>query len=334
MSVRSFGHDDPTSLADFRLGTGTNNPYPRIGPVVIAQIMYHPPDNGTNDNTLDEFIELRNISGASVPLYDPLAATNTWRLRDAVDFDFPQSISLPANGRLLLVSFDPVNSPLQLAAFRSKYGVDGAMPVYGPYGGKLANGDDKVELYKPDNPDAGFVPYVLVDRVHYFDVAPWTAVADGTGAALLRVSLTGFGNDPTNWTAVVPNFGGGGDSDGDGIPDAWENQYGLNPTNAADANFDPDNDGMSNLQEYIAGTNPTQGNSALRILSVENLGANNTRLTFLAVSNRTYTVEYKNALTDSSWSFLLNISSAPTNRTLPVNTAVPGTNRFYRLRTP
>src|SRR6185503_5346912 len=108
-------------------------------------------------------------------------------------------------------------------------------------------------------------PYVLVEQVHYFDAAPWSPSADGTGAALQRVSLSGFGNDPTNWTAAIPNFGGGGDTDGDGMPDAWEIQYGLNPTNAADANLDLDGDGMSNRQEYIAGTDPTQTNSALRI---------------------------------------------------------------------
>ena len=58
--------------------------------------MYHPPDLGTNDNTRDEFIELRNITTAPVALYD---GTNGWRLRDAVDFDFPLGHRHPA-GRL------------------------------------------------------------------------------------------------------------------------------------------------------------------------------------------------------------------------------------------
>ena len=274
MSARSLGQDDPGSIDQFRLGTGAANPYPRVGPVVIAQIMYHPPDNGTNDNTLDEFVELRNITGAAAPLFDPANPTNTWRLRDAMDFDFPQGVSLPAGGRLLVVSFDPVLNPVQLAAFRSKYGVDGTIPIYGPYVGKLANGDDKVELYRPDNPDAGFVPYVLADRVHYHDIAPWPPLADGTGGALQRVSLAGYGNDPTNWAVALPNFGGSMDSDGDGIPDAWEDQYGLNSHNPADANQDPDGDGMTNLQEYLAGTSPIDPNSRLRILTINPNSAN------------------------------------------------------------
>ena len=335
MSARSFGQDDPANLDQFRTGTGLANPYPKVGPIVIAQIMYHPPDMGTNDNTLDEFIELRNMGGATNALYDPLNTTNTWRLRDAVDFDFPEGVALPPGGRLLVVSFDPANNPVQLAAFRAKYGAAANIPVYGPYTGKLANSDDKVELYQPDNPDAGFVPFVLADRVHYHDAAPWPAAADGTGASLQRVSLTGFGNDPTNWVAVVPNFGGAVDSDGDGMPDAYENLYPsiLDPNNPADASQDPDGDGLSNLQEYLAGTDPTDPNSTLRILSIDNLGGNQVRLIFFAVANRTYTVEYKNALTGASWLPFTNITAAASDRLLPVQ-ATLATNRFFRVRTP
>ena len=45
------------------------------------------------------------------------------------------------------------------------------------------------------------------------------------------------------------------DTDGDGMADAWELVYGLNP-NLDDASLDPDADGWSNLEEYNAGTNP------------------------------------------------------------------------------
>ena len=57
---------------------GTNNVGPRVGPVVISELMYEPAGVGTNDNTLDEFIELQNITGDAVRLFDPLAPTNTW----------------------------------------------------------------------------------------------------------------------------------------------------------------------------------------------------------------------------------------------------------------
>ncbi|HEY6021434.1 MAG TPA: hypothetical protein VIY48_16465, partial [Candidatus Paceibacterota bacterium] len=40
------------------------------------------------------------------------------------------------------------------------------------------------------------------------------------------------------------------DTDGDGMPDSWELDHGLNP-NVADGNADRDGDGYTNIEEYI-----------------------------------------------------------------------------------
>jgi hypothetical protein len=48
------------------------------------------------------------------------------------------------------------------------------------------------------------------------------------------------------------------DSDGDGMPDAWETKYGLNPHDAADAVKDMNGDGYTNIEKYINGIDPTQ----------------------------------------------------------------------------
>jgi len=157
------------------------------------------------DNTRDEFIELWNISGAPVLLYDPDHSTNTWRLRDAVDFEFPTGLELPPDGALVVVGFDPVLDPGTLADFRAAYGLGPEVLVLGPYRGRLANDTETLELERPDLPDTNDVPFVLVERVKYHDQAPWPAGTDGTGLSLQRISLGGFGNDPTNWLAGIPS---------------------------------------------------------------------------------------------------------------------------------
>ncbi len=57
---------------------------------------------------------------------------------------------------------------------------------------------------------------------------------------------------------------GGADSDGDGIPDAWEwSNFGNLTT--ANASSDADGDGQTDQQEYLADTNPLDLNDNLRI---------------------------------------------------------------------
>jgi hypothetical protein len=51
------------------------------------------------------------------------------------------------------------------------------------------------------------------------------------------------------------------DSDKDGMPDLWEDQFGLDKENPADAQLDKDLDKLTNLDEYLAGTNPLLADS-------------------------------------------------------------------------
>ena len=54
----------------------------------------------------------------------------------------------------------------------------------------------------------------------------------------------------------------GVDSNGDGIPDAWELEY-FGTINI-DTNADPNGNGVSNLREYLNGANPLQPGDYLR----------------------------------------------------------------------
>jgi len=201
MALPTFGVVDPPNVATFRTGAGAPNSLPRVGPLVIGEIMYHPVD----DDPGHEYIELLNVTTNTVPLFDPLAAGNTWRLSKAVDFHFPTNVSLAAGARLL------VTGATNLETFRALARVPPAVAVFGPWTGRLDNAGESVRLYKPDPPDpgTGHVPYVLVDRVDYDDSDLWPGAPDGRGPSLERLTEAGFGNSPTNWFTGAPGGSAG-----------------------------------------------------------------------------------------------------------------------------
>jgi hypothetical protein len=337
MRQPTFGINDFGTVEQLRASTnGAPNSLPAVGPVVISEIMYHPQPIDTNDNVLEEFIELHNPGTEAVPLYHPVYPNLTWRIRDGVDFDFPPNITIPAGGYVLVVSFDPAVNTAALQAFRARYpGLHPDAIVLGPYIGKLDNGSDDIELKQPDTPEGNDVPYVLVEHVRYRDVAPWPLGADGSTNSIQRRVMMAYGNDPTNWVAAVPTPSPAGgvqtDNDGDGMPNAWETQYGLNPNSSADASLDLDGDGLTNLQEYRAGTDPTQAGSTLR-LQATYAGAGSVQLSFQAVAGRTYTIEYKDSLSTGTWQIFANVpagSAGVRQMTVPIQGL-----RFYRLKTP
>ena len=214
LSRRTFGVDNPATLAQFRTGTGLPNAYPQVGPVVINELMYQPVTVvGTElvEQPQEEFIELYNLSTNSVALFDPNYPANTWQLSGGIDFAFPAGTVLAAQSYLLVVGFDPVADPAALAAFQARFEVDAATAVLGPFQGRLSNEGEGIELYKPDAPspapEAGFVPWILADRVNYGITAPWPAAAAGGGASLQRRVTAEFGNDPLNWKAEPPTAG-------------------------------------------------------------------------------------------------------------------------------
>lgn len=58
------------------------------------------------------------------------------------------------------------------------------------------------------------------------------------------------------------------DTDGDGMPDAWETEHGLDPKVGSDGAADSDSDGFTNVEEFLNGTN------AQKAIDYHNLGNN------------------------------------------------------------
>jgi hypothetical protein len=189
--VNSVGEEQfPAQLTTTR---GAANHGPRIGPVVISEIQYHPEAAG------DEFVEVRNITAGDVALFDSAHPTNTWRV-NGLGYVFPAGVVLPANASLLLVATDP-------GYFRAKYAVPASVAILGPYAGTLQDSGERLELQRPEIFNTNVLASITVDEVRYNDRAPWPPAADGSGASLQRKNVLAYGNDPSNWEAAVPTPG-------------------------------------------------------------------------------------------------------------------------------
>ncbi len=344
-SVNSQGRERLTAQSARSLGSG--NPLPLVSSVVISELMAQPPLLNGVSNSRDEFIELRNLTAANVPLYDPAHATNTWQLGDGVQFTFPENVSLPANGFLLVVGFDPIADPTSLAAFRAVYGLNGSETIRGPWSGRLDNASERVTLFKPDppqqapSPDAGLVPMVEVDSVRYGDGIYWTTNANGSGLSLQRLVGASYGDEPLNWIAATPTPGAlqaGGesqDSDNDGLPTAWEMLYGLNPGSASGVHGalgNSDGDSLANLDEWRLGTHPLVASLPLRLEPVI-AGGQLERLRFRTEPGRTYHLQTTTQL-GGLWQTRYLIPAGATPFQIELTGETVGAMRYYRVISP
>ena len=117
------------------------------------------------------------------------------------------------------------------------------------------------------------------------------------------------------------------DTDGDGIPDAYESAHGMNPNDATDAAKDFDGDGFTNLQEYLIGTDPQSFASAFRLTATRS--GNDNTIGITTVTGNTYRVEWTNDLT--LWSLLQgNIAGTGGTVTMTDTGAASEPKRFYR----
>ena len=192
---------------------GEANAYPRVGPVIINEVMYHPADDADA-----EYVELLNIDEGPVTLFD-FAVMEPWRLIDrdsGIDFRFPTDapVTLQKGEHLLLVK--------ELVTARRWYKIPTGTKVIEWDSGKLANQGEHLFLLKPGDVDiAGNRYWIEVDSLEYSDGSrpddfpkkadPWPKAADGDGPSLNRLFPRKYGNDPNNWQATIPTPGSAND---------------------------------------------------------------------------------------------------------------------------
>ena len=167
---------------------------------MINEVMYHPPTG------LYEFIEIENLTATVFEIAE-------WRLRGGVDFDFPAyneadhvSNFLKARERIVICGVDP-------AAFRAAHGLPGAVRVYGPWTGTLANEGERLNLRNKNG--------ALMCTVRYNDRHPWPVEADGGGHSLILKNNNFAIDDYRQWGAS--NTVGG--TPGSGEPASAEEPY-------------------------------------------------------------------------------------------------------------
>ncbi len=186
---------------------GAANADPATSPVVITEIMYHAESPGDV-----EYVELQNVSGAEVVLYDAVEGS-PWRFTGGRDIEllFPQDppVSLSPRSYLVLTK--------DRTAFETRYGVLPSVPVLEWGMGSLSDAGAGIELSRPGELTDGIRIWIAVDSVTYSDGAgdddypdgldPWPVQADGGGQSLTRIDATRWGDDPLNWQPAAPSPG-------------------------------------------------------------------------------------------------------------------------------
>jgi hypothetical protein len=187
----------------------SNNAYPKVGPVVINEIMYNPPTG----NQKEEYIELYNTTGTPQTLYRFEGKNQPWKFTDGIDYTFSSNppVTIPPFGYLMVVKDE--------SAFTARYGsMPGDVQVAEDYSGWLSNGGERLQIGMPgDIDEEGTRYYIRIDRVNYSDgshhedcpgdVDYWPTEADGHGKSLSRKVPTDYGNDVANWEAAEPSPG-------------------------------------------------------------------------------------------------------------------------------
>ena len=160
-------------------------PSSRRTPLILSEIMYHPPD--TNPDL--EFIELFNTEPVSLDI-------SSFRLSGDIAFTFPTNTRIAARS-FLVIAQNP-------AALQAAYNLPA---VFGPYTNTLPNDSGRLRLRNEQN--------AVLLEIDYSDQAPWSAAADGAGHSLHLANPDYGEGDPRAWSASALIGGSPGSPDPD-----------------------------------------------------------------------------------------------------------------------
>ena len=124
------------------------------------------------------------------------------------------------------------------------------------------------------------------------------------------------------------------DSDGDGIPDWWENQYNLGDLASMDATTDGDKDGLLDLDEFILGSNPNDPASGRPAPVLTNVPGSGFTVSFQTMTGRTYQVVGSDDLTlpSTSWPIIgAPVQGDGTVKSVTDSSATASTRKFYKI---
>lgn len=127
---------------------------------------------------------------------------------------------------------------------------DSYLKLFNSNGNQIGSNDDSSTSYGQGGSQSGLDSYLAYNftevGTYYIEVAQYPGQVIRANATYdLHISLE---------HALA-------DNDNDGIPNNWENFYGLNSDDSSDAEADVDNDGLSNLSEYLRSLNPIEEDS-------------------------------------------------------------------------
>ena len=179
---------EKSSIVTVRAKSGTKWSAPAFASVTISdtaalqitELMYNPVEGKAM-----EYIELKNASGAPVPL--------TGVSFTGVNLTFSDGVLKPWRSAVIISNDDPV-------AFARKYP---NAKILGTFGGALSNGGEEVSLLDPDGQ--------RISTIRYGSQTPWPKQADGLGSSLERISLFNSEQDLSNWRASLVPGGTPGD---------------------------------------------------------------------------------------------------------------------------